>query len=185
MPLDYSQKRTVEPASRPITLQSVKDHLRVSDNDDDGQIIDYIDVAIERLETDTRRALVTQTWERKYDCWPCFPLALDRPPLQSVSSIQYVDTAGATQTLATSNYTVDTARDPGVIHLTSSATLPTLDDEPNVVTIEWVAGYGTESNVPARAKHAIRLLLSSIYDGCELEAAYNQIASQLSWGFYP
>jgi hypothetical protein len=59
--------------------------------------------------------LITQTFEYTLDGFPANPsliysasvIDLPRPPLQSVEFIQYIDTAGNVQTLASEDYVAD------------------------------------------------------------------------------
>lgn len=185
--LRYSLERTSDPAALPVRLSDIKSDLRINHNEDDDELQAMIEAAVDKLETDTRRAYITQTWVLKCDQWPAFPLELTRPPLSSVTSITYLDTDDNSQTYASSNYEVDTARTPGVIHLLPDATsLPNLSDRPNNVTVTFVCGYGsTHSDVPSRAKHAIKLLVRHYYDACELSPAYANLVEQLRWGSYP
>src|ERR1043165_6670587 len=58
------------PIREPLTLQQLKDHLRVTIDDDDAYITALIPVLRSRAERQTRRALITQTWDLFLDSWP-------------------------------------------------------------------------------------------------------------------
>ncbi len=183
--LNYSPERTSDPANLPISLDAIKDYLRVSDNDDDAELDSMLRAAVDRVETDTRRSLITQTWTRIYNEWPTFPIPLWRPPVASIT-ITYLDTADASQTYAAGNYTLGTTPNNPYVALKSSSSLPALSNEVENVTIATVCGFGaTEANVPHRYKQAIQLLCKSMYDGCELSPAYDAIVSQLRFRSYP
>jgi hypothetical protein len=98
------------PAVEPVTTAEMKKQARVYHSlDDDYIATDIIPSARARIETEVRRALVTQTWLLKLDHFPGFDstyvhsgypeLVLPKPPFQQVLSFTYVDTAGVTQTL--------------------------------------------------------------------------------------
>lgn len=63
------------------------------------------------------------------------------PPLQSVTSLTYVDTDGVTQTLDPSQYTVDNLSETGRITPAFSTPWPYTRSIINAVNITFVAGY--------------------------------------------
>lgn len=157
------------PTAEPVRLDDVKSHVRIAATvtDDDPMIGDLISAAAEYVEHFVHRKLITQTWDLKLDGFPAM-IALPFPPVQSVS-ITYVDTAGATQTLAASTYTTDFASGP----LAMSAYIvpaygqywPSTRAVPNAVTVRFVCGYGDKENaVPWSIKTAIKLMVQHWYD---------------------
>jgi len=87
------------------------------------------------------------------------------PPLQSVTSIKYLDTAGDEQTLDSAAYRVDIYSHPARITPAYGYTWPALRDVINAITIEFVTGYGDEvTDVPEDLRHAIRLLAAHYFD---------------------
>lgn len=117
------------------------------------------------VEDTTRRALITQTWKLYLNAFDN-AIEIPRAPLQSVTSITYVDTAGATQTVAASVYTVDTDSVPGRVLLAPDQLWPTdVDDREKGICITFVAGYGASgASVPVTDLHAIKLQLEILYD---------------------
>jgi hypothetical protein len=94
------------------------------------------------VEGFTRRALVRQTWRLTFDWFPkCIELPIS--PVREVSRIQYVDVAGATQTLAESAYQVELVTDDrALIKPAYSEVWPsTQSDTFDAVTVEFIAGY--------------------------------------------
>lgn len=157
------------PAIEPVTLQEAKAHLRVDDNSE-NELIDSLRVAArEYVENFTSRKLITQTWDLKLDAFPCGN-CLDLPfaPVASVSSISYIDTAGTTQTWASSNYTVDAPSGafamPGRITPAYQVIWPATRNVINAVTVRFVVGYGaTVYTVPYLLRAAIKLLIGHWY----------------------
>ena len=135
--------RLVTPPTREIvTLDEAKNHLmpRISHTDEDVWITEQIRRARVRVENACGIACFTQTWELKLDRF--LPrIHLPRFPLASVTSITYLDTAGATQTWACSNYTVDTTSNPGRIYPAYACYYPVPYSVPLPITITYVAGY--------------------------------------------
>jgi len=155
---------TVSPTTEPVTLGEAKAHLNVDWDDDDTEISNLIKQGRQYVEDVTGRALITQTWEFKLDGFKPI-IMIPRPPLQSVSSVQYQDASDATQTLASSNYTVDIDSEPGRLVESPTGSYPTTYDDINAVTITFVAGYGdAASDVPEIFKQAIKLYVERMYD---------------------
>jgi len=157
-------KITTAATIKPVSLDEIKSHLNleVDFTSDDELLEAMIDAAVDYAENFTRRALLTQTIEAKYDSFPnCFEL--ERPPLASVTSIQYIDTDGATQTLSASNYTVDTTSTPGRVVEAYGETWPSTRDIINAVTVTYVAGDTSAENVPNQIKQAIKILVGDWY----------------------
>lgn len=163
--------QTVAPTVEPITLDEAKLHLRVDDPSEDALIESLITAAREQAEEFTRRQLCTATWRMKLDWFPCDPnefgrseIVLPKPPLQSVTSITYVDADGATQTLSSSLYTVDTSSEPARLVPAYGEVWPTPRSQADSVTVTFVAGYGAASAVPASVKAAMKLLIGHLYE---------------------
>jgi len=156
------------PAVEPISLDEAKAHLRVDSSDEDDLITSLIQAAREYAEEFLGRALITQTWDWYLDDFPSsdsVPLYVPKPPLQSVMSIQYVDSNGDTQTWDSSEYDVDVKSDPGRIAPAYGESYPDPRDQLNAVTIRFTAGYGdSASDVPQRIRQALLLILGHWYE---------------------
>lgn len=160
------------PASEPVTLQEAKDHLRINANDDDAYIKVLITAAREQAEDYLHRALINQTWKLYLSAFPFdtrgeFPEAIivPKPPLSSVTSITYTDTDGASQTVSSSDYSVDTVSEEGRITPAWGETWPSSRAIPNAVIVTFVAGYGSgASSVPARIKQGMLLVIGDMFE---------------------
>ncbi len=162
------------PAVEPVSLAEAKARLRVSTSDDDADLTALLIGARQYAENYIRGALVTQTWDYKLDRgWPmvCVDgyvrqrIELPLHPVQSVTSVSYVDEAGATQTLNSALYTVHIDRPFAYIEKAYDATWPSVRDVSAAVTVRFVAGY-LPAVVPDDIKTAILMHVRSIYD-CE------------------
>jgi hypothetical protein len=138
-----------------------------------------------------RRALVTQSWTMLIDNFPghgIWPTGWDWidglgwcvvgytgrlgreqaiefpfPPLQTVESVSYVDTAGVTQTLVEdTDYTVDAASEPGRIVPCFGKFWPQTRAQVNAVTIAFTCGYGAPAAVPDRFKQWMLLRIGTM-----------------------
>lgn len=161
----------VTPATlEPLTLQQAKDHLRVEHADDDSVIEPLIPTA--RLHVEGRegiygRALLTQTWD-----WtlPGFPrrrdlqLLVPLPPLQTVDSVQYIDTAGDPQTWDAAEYRADVTETPGTLEPAYGFDWPQAQAISAAVTIRFTAGWGVNpEDVPETIRWALLLMIGHWY----------------------
>lgn len=167
----YSLVRTTEPATEPITTAEAKLFLRVDVTTDDSLIDSLVTAARQQIEEEIHRSLITQTWTLRMDSWPDYPAHYDRgiplfrPPVQSVTSIQYVDTSGSTQTLAAADYRVDATTSPGRVHPVWGTVWPAIRFVTQAITVEYTAGYGDgASSIPGAILQAMRLLLGDMYE---------------------
>lgn len=161
--------RTTAPTTEPLTLQEVKDHLRLSGTAEDALLAGYLLAATDLVELQTLRSLITQTWTLTLDDWPAGGIFwLPRPPLASVTSIKYLDTDGVQQTWSSSNYRVSTGNEPGRITLGYNATLPSLYGVSDQVEVIYTAGYGANGEfVPMPILQAMLLLIGHFYENRE------------------
>lgn len=137
---------TSGPSVEVMTTAVAKNHARVTRSDEDTLIDSYIVAARRKVERDTGLQLITATWVWKIADFPGSDiLFVPRNPLQSVTSITYVDTAGDTQTLATSVYDLGLTSKRGRIALAWSESWPTVRRQIDAVTITFVAGFGDAS----------------------------------------
>lgn len=161
------------PTLNVVTMSEIYDHLRVDVTGSPGEPADASFITTLRDAAEAYldgyggimgRALLTQTWDLKLDYFPQI-IRLPLPPLQSVTSITYLDTDGASQTLATSVYqVVNNGNSPSYIREAYSQFWPTTYDQAQAVTVRFVAGWTSGDLVPRPIYHAIKLLVAEWYD---------------------
>ena len=165
---------SVAPTVEPVTLAEAKLWLRIDHSAEDSLIRELVKAARREVELFCGRQLINSTRIWRLDRFPSDGvIRLDRPPLSSVSSITYVDTAGATQTWATDQWDQDTDSEPGRITLAYNQSLPSdvRGGAANVVTITYVAGYGAAGeNVPEPLKIAIKEFSADLYEHRESQS---------------
>ncbi|MCP4567635.1 MAG: hypothetical protein GY841_08655 [FCB group bacterium] len=151
-----------------VSLSDIKEHLRIDTTDEDDLITTYIQAATSYVEEQTRRRFLdtteTITLEEFTD-----KTRMRYSPVDSVTSIQYYDGDNSQQTYSSDNYGVITG-DAGIIYRVDGASWPTLYNRPDAITITYVAGYGTASDVPAWAVQAIKLMVGHWYENREASA---------------
>lgn len=163
-------KLITAPANEPVSLDEVKEHLRVDGSEEDALIQGMILTARHDVETVGLHMLITQTWDWFLDAWPSrMPFEIPFTPLQSITGIYYTPRGSSEATFASSNYVVDTYSRPGRITLKSTASWPGDELEVmNGVRIRFVCGFGdTEAEVEkeaAGAIAAIKLLIGHYYE---------------------
>jgi len=158
-----SRKLITAPTVEPIALADAKLHLRVGTTSEDTLISLMIAAAREECENEIRRALITQTWEKYLDAFP-EAIELFYPPLQSVTSISYVDAAGTPQTLASTEYVVDDKQEPAWIVPADLKFWPLTRGVANAVTVRFVCGYGSaDTAVPKAIKNWLLLRIGDLF----------------------
>lgn len=180
-------KLITPPATRPLTLAEAKLHLRVDSSDEDSLIEALIDAATDYVDGPTGflgRALIDQTWDLVLDAFPENEILIPLPPLIEVVSVGYDDGDGNAQVVAASDYTVDSASQPGWV--VPNGSWPSTFDGINAVRIRFRAGYVDASNspldqVPGDIRAGMLLYLGSLYANREQVIA-GQVAVALPWG---
>lgn len=159
----------------PVSLAEAKDHVRVTSSDDEGILAGYLFAARAHCEKYTGRAFATKTYTQTFDYgWPTIfnrptvsyrsRITLERPPVQSVASITYVDTNGATQTLSPSLYQFSKGDIFGIIEPTYGSSWPAVRAQMDTVTVQFIAGYGSNpSDTPESIRMAILMLVGHFY----------------------
>lgn len=157
-----SIKIITPPGIEPISLEEAKLHLRVDATDEDIPIGLLIVAARQAAEAETWRALMPQTMELSLSCWP-HKIYLPHPPLASVTSIKYLDTAGVLQTMDPADYIVDDYSEPAKIVPAYGKCWPMVRHQPNAILVRYVAGYANISSVPQAIKSWMLLRIGTLY----------------------
>jgi|SRR5579863_566086 len=103
------------PVDEPVTIQDVKEHARIFIGADDSYIASLISAARLRVEKDSNRALLPQTWDFWLQAWPMDRIFIPRAPLISVAYLNFTDITETVTAVDTSVYDVCTTGDPGSI----------------------------------------------------------------------
>lgn len=184
------------PVIEPVTVAEAKAFSRFDNSSQDDLFAGLISAAREYCETFTRRAFITTSFRQGLNRFPHLPyyglqgvsyphrdinseivfarqIKLYRPPLISVSKIEYKDAQGQLQTLnpfdASGNPTgflVDADDEPACIYPVSGTSWPvSYQIVPNNVKIFFDAGYGDIADkVPQGIKTAIKQLVAHWFE---------------------
>lgn len=163
-----SVKLITAPATEPVSLTEAKAHLRVTSTDEDTVITALIVSAREAVEHELARALISQTLEKTLDMFPD-AIELPHPPVQSITSVKYLDTDGVEQTLSSTSYTLDNASDSRPAWLTPAYGYdwPHTYAEVNAVRVRYLAGWANAAAVPQAIKQWMLLNIGHWYENRE------------------
>lgn len=159
------------PAAEPLTVAEAKAYRRIEGSTEDTLVGDLITAARELFEEETGRQVITATWRLHLDRFPVgrAPIIVPKPPLQSVTSVTYLDTDGDSQTWSADEYDVVThsgpfAR-PGLIYPAATYSYPSTLDAPDSVTVTFQAGYGADAtDVPESARSTLQAMVGDLYE---------------------
>jgi len=141
---------------------------------DDPWITMMIRSATKSAEAITRKTMLTASLTYVLDGWTAV-IYLPKSPVQSVTSITYVDENGTTQTLASDQYRTDFVSEPARITPAYDVTWPTVRSVTNAVTVTYVAGYGAAADVPAGIKNWMLIRIKHYWDNRSAVVTGNSI----------
>lgn len=156
-------------ADLPVTLEEAKQHLRMDDlTHEDTTISSYVMACASHIETVYGMALLTQTVKEYWSAFPCGtnePMLLRIQPVQSITSVQYIDTDGLTQTWDTDEWTSGGYNNTTFITPLPNYSWPSTWNVPNAVIVTYEAGFGDlPSNVPSGIKQAIKFMVADMFE---------------------
>lgn len=157
---------TSHPTSFVISLEELKERLRVDHSDDDSDIEMLREAATEMFE---ERAMVVLRPTGYSLSLPGFMSCIQLPvyPVRAVTAITYVDEDGNQQVVSDTDYSVAETAEGATITFAGGWTRPTVNsDAPYPVTVAFEAGYDdpyrTESGKRLKAK--IVVAVSALVD---------------------
>ena len=177
---------TAAPAQEPLELSDVEAQVRLP-----GQLTEeaefvkgLISAVREMAESQTRRALVTQSWEIMLNGFPLGREAIElpMPPLQSVDSIEYVDVDNVVQTLNPVKYKfIGDLKNKGFVFPAFGETWPVAQDDFATVKIKFTCGYGPiapskELNIPTSILQWIKINVANLFENRETVVIENSRA---------
>lgn len=152
------------PAAEPLSAAEAKARLGIGSELSDTVVDALIKGArqsIDGAEGWLGRALVTQTWDLILDAFPADEIPLPLPPVQSVTSITYLDAAGSSQTVDPADYELVKGA-PARVRPDYDASWPSARGCRGEVTVRFVAGYGAAEDVPEPIRNAIALQVAHL-----------------------
>lgn len=165
-----SLKRITAPSALAVSLADAKAHLKVDHADEDALITLMINAATESAEQAVGRAIMPQAWQLTLDAFP-EAFELTRTPVTGITSVQYTDTDGTLQTLASSAYSLDNASDHSYHYLVPaySTSWPDTREQVNAVAVQFTCGYASAEDVPPGIKSWLLLQVGAMYENRQAE----------------
>jgi uncharacterized phiE125 gp8 family phage protein len=160
--------RITAPASEPVSLAEVKNHLAIIGTADDDLLTRLISSAVasfDGAEGRLGRCMISQEWRLDISGSFAPGIVLPMPPVISVDAVAYVDSAGATQTLDPADYF---AAGLGSTH--AATVFPTTRwPSARSASVSFTAGFGDADAVPADIKDGILAVIGARYAWRESE----------------
>ena len=159
------------PSFEPVTLAEAKLWCRVDDDDrSQDAVLQMLIIAMrEYAEHLTGRAFASRTLELRLDAFPDAEIELPQAPLNSVTSIEYVNDDGL-QNLngSPTAFQVDTGSIPGrIAPLVGSSWPSSSGDALAAVRIRYVAGYPNPNAIPKLVRLWMQARISTLFENRE------------------
>jgi len=153
------------PSHEPVTLSDLKQHLRLSGNDDDVSLVGLAMAARHALEARAGIAFLQQQWI--YHPPRCHgDIILPITPVASIDLVQWNKNDASIPLVRDVDY-IETTGQFGRIQINNSKNI--YSDFKNL-EIRFTAGYLEESQIPPELRHSIRLLTAHFYENRESAA---------------
>lgn len=157
------------PAVSPLTLDEVKDHLRIDSSDEDALLSNLIHAAESHVDGlgDLGRAMITQSWAQYESQAPGW-VRLRMTPVQSLTSVEYYDAAGVLQTATLADFELWRDGDFMICKPKDGAQWPQADTRADAIKITYVAGFGdATTDIPEAIREAMLMLIAHLYENRE------------------
>ena len=153
----YNVTVTTAPTETPVDVKYAKGVMRRTDTFEDVLLASMIQASIDRLQSYTKRTFINTVYRIEYDrvslsgleAYPFVKLV--RSPLVSVASVQ----SSKNGTFSDETYQLKTQ--PAFSRVLFPDGLPSLDDVPFPLRVDFTAGYGT---TPGSVPQPIRLAIA-------------------------
>lgn len=162
------------PTFEPIIVADAAEYLRVDNVSADTALITaLITTARQAVEQYCNRYIAEQTIETALTGFS--DVIKLSAPVQSVTSIKYLDVNGTEQTLNSNQYLIDYYSQPVQITPAYNVTYPELYNVPNNVKVRFVAGYTTGDSpdttpMPLPLRYGMLLIIGDLYANREAQS---------------
>lgn len=147
------------PATEPVSLSVLKDHLRVMHTDEDAVISSTLVAAIRAIEARAGLALAPQAWRLSLDQAPEETLFLPISPCISIDAVTVIDPNDVATLVGAELYEFAPGA-PG--RLRRAAPWPPVGPKLDGVQIDFTAGYS--GTVPQPLLQAVKTLAAHFYE---------------------
>lgn len=154
------------PIEMPVSLELVKQHLRVDHDDDDELIEQYIAAAVGMFDGwngSLHRCLVSQELEQAYARFSeCMEIPLG--DVIELIELTYLDSSGDTQTLSINDFQSINRGGKNYLIAPNGYSFPQTLVAVNAIRLKYKAGFGDAAKVPTAIKQAILLTVGHFYE---------------------
>ena len=152
-----------------ITVAEAKAQARILTSAEDALVSRYITTARNILECYMNRAIINQRWRMILDGTPRGDsLRLKVSSLVSVQSIISFALDNSLNTMATTDYFVDTYATPGRVCLNYGKIWPPVVRPRSSFVVDFTAGFSsTPADVPAAVRQAVAQFAATLYENRE------------------
>lgn len=175
MAISLISQPTSEPLSSSDSTLRQQLQLEPDETEQDALVDALCAAARARVETYTRRRLLSQTVRVTRDHFGAGfdgPVLLPVGPVQAVEQVQFQDGSGTWRTVSPDDYDLQRSRSPHRLRPAYGRSWPVPRVHTDVVRIDLRVGYGdTVSDVPADILQAMRLLVAHLYFNREAASA--------------
>ena len=166
-----------------VTTTQIKNWLKVDGSDDDTVIGELQKVVHNWAKLYTKRSLTTQTLQLFIDSVYDVDVPIEegmyigidqdisrrsiilpQSPVASITHVKYYDDADSATTWASSNYYLDNTSAPNRFVLRNGKSYPTGLRVANALEIQYVAGYGGQTDVPYDIQYSCLLYASYLFE---------------------
>lgn len=150
--------------SNAVTTAEAKAHLRVDSSDEDAYIDTLVVSAQRQIEAYTNLVLSDTVYELHLSKFPTDRIVLPFSPLKTLTSVKYYDASNVQQTWVDGTdyyYSID---DRLVTIEYLDGTEEVYDSRKDAVIVNFTTGYTSQAVIPPGLEHAIKLLLTDLYE---------------------
>ena len=171
------------PSVEPVSLQEVKEYLRLEDGVDERLLRPFVETARRFAEEYLNRSLMQTTYNLFIDGYdemadPLFEgvrtgpylnyyknfIVLPKSPVISVTAVSTFNDEDTETTFASTRYFLDNVREPARIVLRQGETFPTALRVANAIKVVYVAGYSNAFAIPEPIKLAMLQHIAHLYE---------------------
>ena len=162
-PINYKK---YAPLLEPVSLEEVKQHLRITDTSEDTLIESLISVAREWCETYENRVYTETLIEAHYNNIS-HEMVLPINPVISIDKIEYKNSLGIYELVSEGDYEIDSYSFVAYIYFVNPS-YAIASNVINPVRVTYKAGYLDDPSsgevLPARVKHSIKLIVAHLFE---------------------
>ena len=124
----------------PLTLDMIKQHLRIDHDDEDDLLLFYQQSAIDYARTHRNGPLYLTKYRYWLDDWFCDQIRLPQPPFRAITGVFYYDAEGVLQALPMEQVQTNPHGLDCMVQLIGA--LPAVASGLSKVFVEYISGYG-------------------------------------------